>query len=135
MKYKSGKKKSDCVCGETTHIQNIMRLHVISRSSSCITGFCFPLPNVCFKHPSKAPDDKLFTLKSGVKQPQRRQPCKDQERGNGEGDWAGRALRSSSLRCHCAQPKGEKQFESPVWKKERPLKTVFQNAILFVPAT
>lgn len=130
MKYNSEKRKSECVCGETTHIQNIMRLHIISRSSSCITDFSFSLlSNVCFKHLSKAPDDKLFTVKSGAKHPQRHQPWKDQVRGKHR-DWGGRSLRSSRLGHHCVPQKSEKQCESCVWKKERPLKTAFPNALL-----
>ena len=84
-----------------------------------------------FKHLSKAPDDKLFTLQSGVEHPQTHQPLKKAERIEEERE---RDLRSPRLGCRCVQQKDEKQLMSPEWKKKDHLDSVAKS-ILFVLAT
>lgn len=102
---------------------------VLSPSSSCITDVCFPpLSNVCFKHLSKAPDVKLFILKCGVKHSQRHQPWKDQEREGGERPGSGEPYEFKARVSLCN--KKMKSSLCPPDGKKRPLKTVFQNAIL-----
>lgn len=95
IQYKNKNKKPECVCGESSpHSKYNESIHYFSLKSfpifsACIIAFSFSpsLSRVYFKHLSKAPDDRLFTLQSGVEHPQMHQPLKssgEERRGEGE---------------------------------------------------
>lgn len=89
-------KKTWVFVGKTIQTQDIMRLYIIflpilSHFWSCFTVVSFSpsLSCVCFKQLSKTPDDKLFTLQSGVEHPQMHCPWKVQERRGRERETLG----------------------------------------------
>lgn len=143
IQYKNKNKKPECVCGESSpHSKYNESIHYFSLKSfpifsACIIAFSFSpsLSRVYFKHLSKAPDDRLFTLQSGVEHPQMHQPLKssgEERRGEGERE---RDLRSSRLGYRCVQQKDEKQLTSLEWKKKDHLDSVAKCYPLFVLAT